>query len=63
MQKDLGVGYEEGPSCHRLIGFSYGSSIAEWSVWLSPKADVFLRDFWCLVELPTEMMAGGWPYE
>ncbi|KAJ5599334.1 hypothetical protein N7450_000401 [Penicillium hetheringtonii] len=63
VQKDLGVGYEEGPSCHRLIGFSYGSSIAEWSVWLSPKADVFLRDFWCLVELPTEMMAGGWPYE
>lgn len=48
-------------SYHRLIGFSYGPSIADWSVWLSPNVDVFVGEFWHLVEKPVEMMAGGWP--
>lgn len=54
---------EENPSSHRIIGFSYGPSVADWSVWLSPSVDVFVGDFWRLVEKPVEMMAGGWPCE
>jgi hypothetical protein len=63
IQRDIGTGDGENRSCHRLIGFSYGSCIADWSVWLSPKWDGFMRDFWCLIEHPAEMMAGGWPCE
>lgn len=58
---DFGAEDEENPSCDRLIGFSYGPSIADWSVWLSPKIDAFIGDFWRLVEKPADTMAGGWP--
>jgi hypothetical protein len=63
IQRDVGTGDGENHGCHRLIGFSNGSCIADWSVWLSPKWDGFVRDFWCLIEHPAEMMAGGWPCE
>lgn len=32
-------------------------------VWLSPKWDIFTRDFWCSIEQPVGTMAGGWPAE
>ncbi|KAJ6090530.1 hypothetical protein N7486_009345 [Penicillium sp. IBT 16267x] len=58
VRRDFGAGDEENPSW-----FYYGSSITDWPVFLSPKGDVFIGDFWHLVEQPAEMMAGGWPYE
>ncbi|KAJ5840776.1 uncharacterized protein N7525_005964 [Penicillium rubens] len=56
---DIGPGDGESSGCHRLIGFSYGSCIDDWSVWLSPKCDKFIGGFWSLIERPAEMMAGG----
>lgn len=63
IRRDFGPGDRENLCCHRLIGFSYGSCIDDWSVWLSPKSDNFIRDFWGLIERPAETMAGGWPSE
>lgn len=61
VRRDFQAEDEENPSCHHVVGFSYGSSIADWSLWLSPKVDTFMGDFWRLVEKPVETMAGGWP--
>lgn len=63
IRRDFGPGDGENLCFHRLIGFSYGSCIDDWSVWLSPKWDNFIRDFWSLIERPAETMAGGWPSE
>jgi hypothetical protein len=60
-QRNFGPGDEEN-GCHRLIGFSYGSCVHDWSVWLS-SWDNFIRDFWSLIERPIETMAGEWPSE
>ena len=60
-QRNLGPGDEEN-GCHQLIGFSYGSCVHDWSVWLS-SWDNFIRDFWSLIERPIETMAGEWPSE
>jgi hypothetical protein len=50
-----GIGY-------RLIGFSYGPCVDDWSVWISPWDDYF-TDFWSLIERPIEKMPGEWPSE
>ncbi|KAJ6189715.1 hypothetical protein N7519_004623 [Penicillium mononematosum] len=63
IRRDIGPWDGENSGCHRLIGFSYGPRIDDWSVWLSPKWDNFIGDFWSLIERPAETMAGGWPGE
>lgn len=63
IRRKFGPGDGENLSCYRLIGFSYGSRVEDWSVWLSPKWENFIRDFWSLQERPAETMAGGWPSE
>jgi hypothetical protein len=62
-RRDLGSENGDNPGCHRLIAFSYGPYVDDWSVWLSPEWDNFIRDFWKLVERPVETMAGEWPSE
>ncbi|KAJ5993939.1 hypothetical protein N7451_009663 [Penicillium sp. IBT 35674x] len=56
---DFGAEDKENPSCHRLIRFSYGPSVADCLA--SPKEDTFMGDCWRLEEKPVETMAGEWP--
>jgi hypothetical protein len=43
-----------------LIGFTYGPSPVDWRVWGSQPTDIFVGDFWRMVESPWERMPGAW---
>lgn len=47
---------------HDLVGFTYGPSPDDWTVWLSEPTDVFAGDFWTMIESPwePERMPGAW---
>ncbi|KAF4629247.1 hypothetical protein G7Y89_g8899 [Cudoniella acicularis] len=43
-----------------LIGFAYGPSPDDWSIWGSQPTDIFAGDFWRMIESPWERMPGAW---
>ncbi|KAL2826771.1 hypothetical protein BJY01DRAFT_143176 [Aspergillus pseudoustus] len=44
----------------KLLDFTYGPEPEDWFVWVTDPTDVFVGDFWELVERQQEVMPGTW---
>jgi hypothetical protein len=46
-----------------MIGFAYGPCPENWYIWLSEESDLFVGEFWDMIEWPVKVMPGTWPKE
>lgn len=52
---------EQANDTQRVTGFSYGTSPADWHMWMAEPSDPFVGQFWEMVERSMEEMPGSWP--
>lgn len=44
----------------RIIGFQYGATSSDWTLWVSHFGDAYAGEFWNMLEYPPILAPGGW---